>query len=107
MTTNMTDVRKQELRDICSKMQSTSNTFYSGAVMTGNHAFIEFTGLINEYIKACYDAIEQDIDFTQANIHSGKALPLAPYQLDYITEKFNCIYSDSFKIDRKKGSIAS
>lgn len=103
ITNTLSDTRKQELREICSRMQSTSNTFYSGAVMTGNHAFIEFTGLINEYIKACYEAIEKDVDFTQTNIHTGKALPLAPYQLDYIREKFDCIYSGSFKVEGNKG----
>lgn len=100
-TTTLTPTRKQELREICSKMQSTSNAFYSGAVKTQNHAFIEFTGLINEYIKACADAIEKDVDFTQTNIHTGLALPLASYQLDYITEKFNCIYGCSFTVKGK------
>jgi hypothetical protein len=98
--TTLTDTRKQELKEVCNKMQSVSNTFYSGAVMTGNHAFIEFCGLMNEYIKACYDSIEKDVDFTQANVHTGKALPLAPYQLDYITEKFDCIYGGSFKVKK-------
>jgi hypothetical protein len=105
INTALTDIRKQELREICSRMQSTSNTFYSGAVMTGNHAFIEFTGLINEYVKACYDSIEKDVDFTQANVHTGKALPLAPYQLEYIAEKFDCIYGGSFKAVKGKTNV--
>lgn len=95
----LTECRKEELRNICRRMQSVSNTFYSGAVGTGNHAFIEFCGLMNEYIKACFDSIEQGVDFTNCNVHSGIALPLAPYQLDYIREKFDCIYSGSFKIE--------
>lgn len=88
--------RKQELIEICEKMRSVSNDFYMQAIHTGNHAFIEFCGLMNEYINACRDSINKDIDFTQANIHTGVALPLAPHQIEYIREKFNCIYGESF-----------
>jgi hypothetical protein len=89
--------RKQELHHICNSMQVVSDQFYKGAINTGNHAFIEFCGLMNEYIKVCRNAIAKDIDFTEANIHSGTALPMTPYELDYAREKFECIYGASFK----------
>jgi hypothetical protein len=88
--------RQQELHQICDQMQAVSKEFYVRATHIGNHAFIEFCGLMNEYIKACRDAIAKDVDFTQANVHTGKPLPLTDYQLDYIAEKFSCIYGESF-----------
>lgn len=94
--TKLSPDREQELHQICNQMQVVSDNFYQGAIHTGNHAFIEFCGLMNEYIKACRAAINKDIDFTEANIHNGVALPLEPYHLDYISEKFNCIYGQSF-----------
>lgn len=86
-------------RDIClAKMRNASDAFYSAAVGTGNHAFIEFTGLMNEYIKLCYDASEQGVDFMTANIHAGSHLPFKGYHKAYLNEKLECIYGVTFKI---------
>lgn len=75
------------------RMQDASNAFYRDAVAIGNHPFIEFTGLMNEYIKACRDAHKKGIDFSDCNTHSGRKLPLHPVQSDYINEKLECIFS--------------
>lgn len=98
--------RVQELHQICNSMQVVSDNFYQNATRIGNHAFIEFCGLMNEYIKACRDAIGKGIDFTQANVHTGLPLPLASYQIDYIFEKFSCIYGESFAahLEQQKGN---
>ncbi len=80
--------REQCLKD----MQSASSAFYCAAVRCGNHAFIEFTGLMNEYIQACRDAHNKGEDFTEANVHVGKHLPLAPHRVLYLNEKLECIY---------------
>jgi len=37
-------------------MAQASGAFYAAAIRIGNHPFIEFTGLMNEYIKICADA---------------------------------------------------
>jgi hypothetical protein len=44
-----TDERAQALL----QMQRTADAFYRSAVAVGNHPFIEFAGLMNEYIQAC------------------------------------------------------
>lgn len=100
----LTPDRIAELDQICDAMQATSNTFYQSATHIGNHAFIEFCGLMNEYIKACRDAIREGIDFTQANVHTGLPLPLQEHHLEYIQEKFSCIYGDSFAAIIPKGN---
>lgn len=74
------------------KMRTASRAFYAAAVRIGNHPFIEFTGLLNEYIKACEEAHERGIDFTECNTHSGCELPMAPHMINYVNEKLECIY---------------
>lgn len=80
-------------------MQQASNTFYRSAVSIGNHPFIEFAGLMNEYVHACRAAHRQGIDFSDCNQHSGQVLPLHPVMSDYINEKLGCIFSGSKILD--------
>lgn len=74
-------------------MQQAANDFYRSAVHIGNHPFIEFAGLMNEYIAACRDAASKGIDFTQCNTHTGQQLPLHGHQVNYINEKLECIFT--------------
>ena len=74
------------------KMQALSDLYYSHATRAGCHAFIEFAGLMNEFIKVCADAHKNGQDFPFANTHSGSALPFQHYHLAYLAEKLNCIY---------------
>lgn len=83
----------QEREEMLKKMQATAHWFYLQAVHIGNHPFIEFTGLMNEYIKAAYQAHKNGIDFTLCNTHTGHDLPLEDYQIGYINEKLECIFT--------------
>lgn len=74
-------------------MQRTSNAFYAAAASIGNHPFIEFCGLMNEYIKCCELAHEQGIDFTECNTHTGQTLPIPGFSLEYMNEKLECIFN--------------
>jgi hypothetical protein len=88
--------RKVELQTMIDKMQSVSDAFYPAAQSTGHHAFLEFTGLMNEYIKLCREALAQGIDFTATTIHgSGQALPMQGFHRRYLDEKLQCIYGVS------------
>jgi hypothetical protein len=75
------------------EMQAASNAFYLHAVRIGVHPFIEFSGLLNEYIKACREAQAAGIDFSECNTHSGLHLPLESHSVDYINEKLECIFT--------------
>ena len=75
--------REQALR----AMRASADAFYRSAVQIGVHPFIEFAGLMNEYLLACAQAHAQGIDFSECNRHSGQALPLHPVMSDYINEK--------------------
>jgi len=74
------------------KMKMASQNYYSSAIRTGVHAFIEFNGLMNEFIQVCEKAQNAGQDFTMANTHSGQALPFHEYNAKYLAEKLNCIY---------------
>lgn len=83
-----------ELRlEMIAKMRIASKHFYAAAIAIGNHPFIEFTGLINEYINVCEQATASGVDFTECNTHSDKELPMAAHQINYINEKLECIFT--------------
>lgn len=98
MTTPSIDTHytREELRDKIEQMRAAANVFYSLAVDIAVHPFIEHTGLMNEYIKLCEQALEAGIDYTQCNTHTGQSLPILEYNASYLGEKMNCIYGPSF-----------
>lgn len=51
----------EERKAILARMRTASNLFYSAAAAAGCHAFIEFTGLMNEFIKLCTEAEAQGL----------------------------------------------
>lgn len=77
-------------------MREASTLFYNKAVGVGNHAFIEFSGLMNEYINLCFSSLQGGINFSAANRHSGKPLKMTTYQAEYLAEKFACIFGATF-----------
>lgn len=94
----MSEVYNKEERALAiKKMHQVADTFYRGAINTQCHPFIEFCGLMAEYIKCCEAASEEGIDFTQANRHSGEALPMKEHNAAYLGEKLGCIYGPSFE----------
>lgn len=84
---------KDERDKMILAMRKASEIFYSQAVHIGNHPFIEFTGLLNEYIQLCELANKQNIDFTQCNRHTGLELPMPEHCRNYINEKLECIFT--------------
>jgi hypothetical protein len=90
-----TEYTQAELDVMLAKMQQASAMFYNSATQIGNHPFIEFCGLMNEYITVCHKAREQGIDFALASTHTGKGLPFEHYNAAYLAEKLNCIYGPS------------
>ncbi len=80
------------------QMKMTSAFFYKMAATIGCHPFIEFTGLMNEYIKCCENAHKAGIDFPDCNAHSGVELPMRPFEIDYVNEKLDCIFTGRIKL---------
>jgi hypothetical protein len=91
----MTPKRFFELHEILGSMRKISHSFYQSAFALGNHPFIEFTGIINEYIKECESCLSLGVDFTNCNAHSGHKFPLPTHSKLYIEEKLECIFQGS------------
>jgi hypothetical protein len=88
----------EERREILDKMRTTSSAFYAAAVRAGCHAFIEFTGLMNEFIGLCAEADAQGIDWMRANVHGDVHLPFKPHHVKYLSEKLECIYGERLQL---------
>lgn len=94
-----------QLREMIEKMNKLAEAAYWASIHAGCHAFIEFNGLINEYIKLCTEAIDLDIDFTQADIHTGGSLPMMSCHASYLGEKFECIFGTTFRANPEMWKI--
>lgn len=79
------------------QMQEASHAFYLAAVRIGVHPFIEFTGLMNEYITVCLQAEASGKRWEDASAHSGIALPLQDHNAKYLAEKLDCIYGPTLR----------
>jgi hypothetical protein len=94
----MATYSKAELEAMLTGMRDASSAFYDDARTVGCHPFIEFCGLMNEYIVMCRAALDQGIDFTETSIHgSGKPLPMQEHHRRYLNEKLECIYGVSLE----------
>lgn len=89
---------KSDLIRMATEMNSASANFYRRAIKIGNHAFIEFCGLMQEYIKMCEQTADKEEDYTQANIHSGESLQAFDYNIKYFAGKFECIFGPTLKV---------
>ena len=75
------------------RMRKASDAFYQQAVGIRCHPFIEFAGLMNEYIKLCEWTHADGVDFASCNGHSGQQLPMPDFSKAYIDEKLECIFT--------------
>ena len=96
---------KEELTKMVAGMEAISAWFYPQAVKIGHHAFIEFCGLMNEYINMCQASLDQGADFTKSNVHVGGSLPIAPHHARYLAEKFECIFGPTFAANPRMALI--
>lgn len=91
----------EDCKIVIERMQAVSAQFYLSATHTGCHAFIEFCGLMNEYIKICQASLEKGIDFRMANTHNEIALVMQTHHAKYLAEKLDCIYGPSLRANPK------
>lgn len=85
-----------EMAEMIRRMRAANSTFYGLAVSTGVHAFIEFCGLQAKYIDLCNALLDSGIEFPMVNVHNDKRVDVAHHHIDYLAEKFECIYGPVF-----------
>lgn len=101
----MAGYSKEEREQMLAGMSRISALFYSQATQLGCHGFIEFCGLMNEFIKVCGAAHERGEQFPFANTHSGTVLPFEPYNFAYLAEKLDCIYGPALEDDANRDTF--
>jgi|GEM_PF-1332468 len=91
----LADYSPQTPEEILEAMETAAHNYYREAIATNCHTFIEFTGLINEYIKICERNLKRGIDFTKTSAHCRELkLQIEDWELDYINDKLRCIFPD-------------
>jgi hypothetical protein len=95
----MTPERRTELEESLRMMKEISERFYNVVIHTKVHTFIEFTGLLNEFIKICEQSLAKDIDFAMVNTHCREGqLDVRLHNTAYLNEKLNCIFDNCYNI---------
>lgn len=90
-------MNKAERKQALNLMQMASHEFYKAAVSIGVHPFIEFTGLMNEYITICRMAEKNNKEWVHASTHSGVPLRMHEHSVKYLAEKLDCIYGPTLR----------
>jgi hypothetical protein len=85
---------RDERADLLVYMRHAKDVFYAAAQRIGHHQFLEFAGLMNEYVIICEATHEAGRDFT-----TGAPLAMAPHHAQYLAEKLDCIYGNAFARD--------
>lgn len=84
-----------EREAMLAKMHRAKEGFYFMAVQVGDHAFVEFAGMIGEYIKLCEALHKKGFDFAEL------AQVSKPYHAHYVGEKIGCIYGGALFKDQE------
>jgi hypothetical protein len=92
--------------EVLNAMKIAAHNYYREAIATNCHTFIEFTGLINEYIKICERNLNQGVDFTKTSTHcpGEPELHIEDWELAYINDKLRCIFPKLQLVEIEKTS---
>ncbi len=84
------------------QMQNAANTFYVLAMRTQVHPFVEFTGLMNEFVKVCKAAHESGVDFSACCAFTEK-LPMTPQNVALCNEALEHIFTGQVSFGGRAG----
>lgn len=99
------DEDKEHLQKKIAHLRKVNSVFYSGAVQGEIHAFIEFCGLQAKFIDIAQKMIDSGMDPRSSNIHTRNALPVEEHDIDYLAEKFECIFGAAFEQNPKLAQL--
>ncbi len=90
-------VPPEKRQQMLEQMDKLVETFYWQAFKIGCHPFLEFCGVMSEYLTVVKQAQKAGIDFTNMTAHSGFPLPIHPFNAKYLGEKLGCIYGPALQ----------
>lgn len=103
------DWSEDDLRRIIGKLRTLTGTFYwmcfRADIGTECHPFMEFNGLLSKYVQLCANAAEAGLPFPIASVHTGLPLPMAAHDVEYLAEKFACIFGPYFQAHPKLSKL--
>ena len=79
------------------------DSFYAGARKVEIHQFLEFAGMISVWIDMVATSSEQ-LSSDQFKYNWGTIAHVKEHQIEYLAEKFDCIFGELFR-DEKMRSI--
>lgn len=89
-----------EQRALIAKLRGTNEAFYwmlqahdCGSLC---HPFLEFCGLQSKYLDLLEESLWRGIEVGSASKHTGAPLALEAHHVEYLGEKFGCIYGFAF-----------
>jgi hypothetical protein len=89
-----TEFAPEERERMLARMTEIKDSFYAAAQRAGHHQFLEFAGLMSEYIKACERMHRAGVDFGTVDVD------LKEHEAEYIAEKLDCIFGQAL-VDKK------
>lgn len=105
----MDDTTQDEMKAILLDMQTANSRIYQLMFNMGFgskcHAFLEFCGLMSKYTDLCRIAMQQGKQFNHMNTHSGESLDIAEHNVEYLAEKFDCIFGPFFKANPEAAKL--
>jgi len=92
----------KETKEYLNKIQENITSFYWVLFNLGVgerfHPMLEWCGVMSEYIKIHQALLDEGIDATNSDIHNGIGSKIPKYQLNYLAEKLNCIFSGMLEV---------
>ncbi len=95
---------KKERDGQLAAMSLLADAFYWGAFRINCHPFLEFCGLMVKYIDVARRTSEAGIDFNETSKHTGEGMVVEDHDVQYLAEKFDCIFGATLA-DRRKREI--
>jgi len=74
-------------------MERAADDFYRAAQRIGVHPFLEFTGLMREYITILRASLRPEEPFAWP----GDRVRMETFHAQYLAEKLDCIYGNAFE----------
>lgn len=83
----------EDLLKICRKMDAVVEKIYPMMTSCEVHPFVEFNGLMREYVVICRILARSGVAFPFASNHGTMAVEVPDYTIEYMAEKLGCIFA--------------
>lgn len=94
-------VPSEDPHDIVQLLQKLCDHFYwlcfRNGLASKCHPFLEFNGVMQQYVSMCRSAADNGIDFAHCSVHQNRSLPMRVADASYLADKLNCIFGAAIR----------